>query len=1098
MRNIYFLLVSLFVFNFGFGQIISQYVDTDSGTAPKGIEIWNNTASQLDFSTNNLVIKKYVDGSLSAITEATINSGTLAVGEVLVIGGSDLSTWMSNNYPSVTFINDPFTFNGNDALEVVYGGTTTDVFGTIGTDPGTAWTGSGVSTADQNIELKPGITTGTTTGFTDPSTRFNTNNENPTGVDGLNGFGVPPAGNDTQVQFTDSFASVAEDGNSFGLTLEIVNENATATTVDVALTSGNATDINDYTTQTVTFPSNSSANQTVTLTITDNSLSDGDKDLTFALQNVSGGNNAKIGGRKTFDLIIVDDESLGLQITSMNTDFIIDFDNTTNANNGTFDGSGFSPSPSVGQLNSETLAVTGLSDGNLAFGGTATSGDFARGTSTGGVGTGGIYAFQTSTGNFSLGVQPIGSDFAPGTLTLKVQNQTGQEVNEVDLSYIIYVFNNEGRSSSLNFSYSDNDINYTGVTALDFTTPEIADVSPVWVNHDKSTIIRGLSIADGGFFYLRWTGDDVSGSGSRDEFSLDDISVSFLRNFVYNGTAWSPQVPGGNSTSNDNLIIESGTALINTATTANEVRVEASAVLDLNANLTANKITFKSDSNGSAQLADATGVTITGEVTVERFIPAGDNSRRAFRFLTSSVTTSSTINDNWQEGVNNTGINYPTDNKDPNTGFGIHITGSTTGAKGFDATPSGNPSMFTFDNAFLADQPGETQGDAWSPISDTDTNTLSAGEPYLTFIRGDRSINVTSNSATPTNTTLRSTGDLHIGDYSPTLSTENEFFSLIANPYQAIVDFNQLTFSGDVNSNNMFIWNPNTSTRGAYETITTAANQMMQPAQSIFVQNSTTVTNTPGITFTEVAKKTDGLVTGVFSEISVLETNLTLYNDNDLKLDVMKFRFEANANNSIDDYDAGKLFNPDENLASVNNNTLLSVERRDIPQADEIVPLFINQYQFDDYKFKIDLNNWDTNIDIYIIDNYLNTETIIEPNQDYSFNIDTNIPESTASDRFSLSFDNITLGINDNVFGDGFSLYPNPTQGQFSIKTNGLISDDVSVKLYNMLGQQVLYETFKAENNGKINVNASGLSAGVYMVELMQNEQRFTSKLIVE
>ena len=39
-------------------QIISQYVETNSGTKPKGIEIWNNTGEILDFSTNNLVIKK--------------------------------------------------------------------------------------------------------------------------------------------------------------------------------------------------------------------------------------------------------------------------------------------------------------------------------------------------------------------------------------------------------------------------------------------------------------------------------------------------------------------------------------------------------------------------------------------------------------------------------------------------------------------------------------------------------------------------------------------------------------------------------------------------------------------------------------------------------------------------------------------------------------------------------------------------------------------------------------------------------------------------------------------------------------------------------
>ena len=52
--------------------------------------------------------------------------------------------------------------------------------------------------------------------------------------------------------------------------------------------------------------------------------------------------------------------------------------------------------------------------------------------------------------------------------------------------------------------------------------------------------------------------------------------------------------------------------------------------------------------------------------------------------------------------------------------------------------------------------------------------------------------------------------------------------------------------------------------------------------------------------------------------------------------------------------------------------------------------------------------------------------------------------------------------------------------------------------MYNILGQQVFTETFTDESNYEINVNASELSAGVYMVELTQDEQRFINKLIVE
>ena len=76
-----------------------------------------------------------------------------------------------------------------------------------------------------------------------------------------------------------------------------------------------------------------------------------------------------------------------------------------------FNGSGFSPSPAVGQLDSDVWAISGLSDGTLDFGGTAATGDFARGLSTGNVTTGGIYAFDAGSLNIILGAQPTSTDF---------------------------------------------------------------------------------------------------------------------------------------------------------------------------------------------------------------------------------------------------------------------------------------------------------------------------------------------------------------------------------------------------------------------------------------------------------------------------------------------------------------------------------------------------------------------------------------------------------------------------------------------------------------------------------------------------------------
>jgi len=188
-----------------------------------------------------------------------------------------------------------------------------------------------------------------------------------------------------------------------------------------------------------------------------------------------------------------------------------------------FAGSGFAPMPAAGQLDSDLWRATGFSaDGS--FGGTFDSGDFARGSSTGGVSTGGVYAFDTGA-NSILGIQPGSSDFTPGTLTLRLTNSSGGEVNAVSISYDIWTFNDQARANSLNFGYSLDDATYVSIPELDFTTPEAAAGSPAWSVVNRTIILNGLGLANGADLYLQWTGDDQSGGGSRDEYGIDNISV---------------------------------------------------------------------------------------------------------------------------------------------------------------------------------------------------------------------------------------------------------------------------------------------------------------------------------------------------------------------------------------------------------------------------------------------------------------------------------------------------------------------------------------------------------------------------------------------
>ena len=200
-----------------------------------------------------------------------------------------------------------------------------------------------------------------------------------------------------------------------------------------------------------------------------------------------------------------------------------------------FAGAGFSPSPAAGQLDSDDYAPHGFSDGDLNFGDTGTTGDYARGASAGGVTTGGAYAFDVGGGNVTLGVQPTGGDFTPGALYVKYQNKTGGDLAGVEISAVGWYIDNASRSSTYGFglSVSDQDLSdpsslvYLSDPSLSYDTPEGPASAPVWVPTNLGSTVL-IPVPDDHFIYLRVLGDDLAGSGSRDEASLDNLQLTAI------------------------------------------------------------------------------------------------------------------------------------------------------------------------------------------------------------------------------------------------------------------------------------------------------------------------------------------------------------------------------------------------------------------------------------------------------------------------------------------------------------------------------------------------------------------------------------------
>lgn len=405
-----------------------------------------------------------------------------------------------------------------------------------------------------------------------------------------------------------------------------------------------------------------------------------------------------------------------------------------------------------------------------------------------------------------------------------------------------------------------------------------------------------------------------------------------------------------------------------------------------------NGLTFQSAAAGTGRIGTSTG-TISGNVNVERFIPAG---KRAYRQLASGVNTVSDIRTNWQNG----GSFLP--------GKGIYITGSTVSANGFDATQTGNPSMFTY-------TPG---GTIFTPIPGTNgSNKLNALQGYRVFVIGDRNANLTiaNNTGTGTRnialnspTTLSATGTVVTGTVTYNKDGATAFgstdatvklgaiagqFALIGNPYWSPVDFDLLAKSDVLPT--YWIWDPTIGNRGAYVSWTTSTGSSLpgssamtkdiQPGQAIFIQNTTTgFSGNPSLTFEESNKT--AINTNTFrsptqspSKISIqLFTNTSLVNSSTSQ-DGAVAAFRDDFTKAIGNEDAPKFTNSDENIAIVNGVKTLGIDARPTVASIDTMPVRIWQlYGNNQYTLKLVGSNFDAGMSAELLDKYLHTSTQLD------------------------------------------------------------------------------------------------------------------------
>jgi uncharacterized protein len=130
----------------------SEYLEGSGNN--KALEIYNPTTQTVSLSS--YVVKLYSNGGTTAGNTLTL-TGTLSAGQALVIANSGMTLTFS---APVTFTSAVTFFNGDDAITLEKSGVVIDRIGQVGFDPGTAWTGGGLSTLDQTLRRKNTVKAG--------------------------------------------------------------------------------------------------------------------------------------------------------------------------------------------------------------------------------------------------------------------------------------------------------------------------------------------------------------------------------------------------------------------------------------------------------------------------------------------------------------------------------------------------------------------------------------------------------------------------------------------------------------------------------------------------------------------------------------------------------------------------------------------------------------------------------------------------------------------------------------------------------------------------------------------------------------------------
>ncbi len=561
----------------------------------------------------------------------------------------------------------------------------------------------------------------------------------------------------------------------------------------------------------------------------------------------------------------------------------------------------------------------------------------------------------------------------------------------------------------------------------------------------------------------------VSGSGKLKGSNTSNLTIDGSGSF---GTLYFDQTTSGSTNRLNNLSYNRDGQTINLD---NALQVVGTITPTAGTLATGGYLTLVSTSSSTASVSQGSGNYMTGNVNVQRYIPAGT---RRFRFFSSPVASAT--------------LNGLIDN--------IYITGNS-GAGGFDATTTNSPSAYKYDETVITGN-ADNGWTAFTSLSDP----LTEGRAYRILVRGDRSdagrLNGTVSSQNAV--TLDLTGDINMGDIAASFvsntssgTAANDGWNLMGNPYPSNLDWNAIYDAGDFANVNPTMYQRDV-VNGNYKSYSASSNsgtgsQIINSFAGFFVQ----FTGVPSATFKESRKSASAGP----SYFKAKENELMVKFEYDTaNSDLLLLKFVSNAKSTYDRMeDSRKLMNETMNLfsKSIDNESLCTDLRNtgDLKE-EQVIPLFVSGPNAN-YKLKFDGYSTFANNEILLEDKLVNKTYPISQNQEYAFAISSD--EKSKNDRFNLIFTvSKPNGISDiqSQAQTNFTLFPNPANNLINISLHTTQTGCYSYSIFDQLGKEHIKGNFDFVNQRNAVVNIDELSSGIYFIQVYNNNSLQTIKFI--